>query len=56
MFTINDLPKPLSEMSVQELMCIRALTADALVFTAREIRDLQARYDAVEDEINLRGE
>jgi hypothetical protein len=55
-YTPEDLPKPIAQLTNQELKALAALTADALLFTARELRDLQARYELLADELTLRGE
>jgi hypothetical protein len=49
-----NLPASIDTLTTQELMCIRAITADAITEMCKELRDLQARYDAVDDELQSR--
>ena len=55
-YTPEDLPKPIAQLTNQEIKALLALTSDAIMFSARELRDLQARYDMLSDELTLRGE
>jgi hypothetical protein len=55
-YTPEDLPKPITQLTNQEIKALLALTSDAIMFSARELRDLQARYDMLSDELTMRGE
>jgi hypothetical protein len=52
----HGLPKPLDELTVQEIRCLLAITNDAVFDCAKDLTALQNRYKGLADELTRRSE
>ena len=52
----HGLPKPLYELTVQEIKALLALTDDAVFEQVKELTMLQERYKILADELTRRSE